>query len=156
MIQIEDTIIHKKYVLDSALKMFHYLCSVNKEELGLELLKRAVVHDNSKLEDEELYLLSRLSDREEAFTEAEYTLNEKQKQSIKLHWQNNSHHPEHYKNSSEMTELDILEMVCDWHARSTQYETDLLEFVKTRQNNRFKFEDKMYKKIIRYCKIISK
>lgn len=156
MIQIQDTIIHKKYVLDSALKMFAYLCSIDKEDLGVELLKRAAVHDNSKFEDEELYLLSRLSDSHEAFTDPKYTLSENQKKSIQLHWQHNSHHPEFYEDPSQMSELDILEMVCDWHARSSQYDTDLLEFVETRQKNRFNFEPKMYKKIIKYCKIIVK
>lgn len=156
MIQIEDTIIHKKYVLDSALKMFHYLCAQGKDELGLELLKRATVHDNSKLEDDELFLLSRVSDRHEAFTDPQYTLNDKQKAMIQEHWKRNPHHPEYYEDSSQMSELDILEMVCDWYARSMQYGTDLLEFARTRQENRFHFNKEMYKKVIRYCKILVK
>lgn len=156
MIQIEDTIIHKQYVLESALKMFHYLCSVNKEDLGIELLKRASVHDNSKFEDKELYLLSRLNDRLEAFTEPEYELNENQKESIKEHWRKNRHHPEFFEDSSEMTDLDILEMVCDWAARSAQYGTNLIEFAETRQENRFHFKPDMYRKVIKYCKILAK
>lgn len=156
IIQIEDTIIHKQYVLASALKMFKYLCTINKSDLGLELLKRASIHDNSKLEDDELYLLSRLKDRKEAFTEAEYTPDEMTRMSIEEHWKRNRHHPEFFKDPSEMTELDILEMICDWHARSVQYGTDLLEFVRVRQKNRFHFNKKMYNDILNYCKILLK
>lgn len=156
MVQIEDTIIHKQYVLQSALKMFHYLCSIGQEELGLKLLKRAAVHDNSKLEGHELKLMSRLWDKKEAFTDAQYTLSERQKEIIQEHWKKNRHHPEYFEDYSEMTELDILEMVCDWHARSSQYHTDLMEFAITRQENRFHFNEEMYEKIIRYCNILLK
>ncbi len=156
MIQIEDTIIHKQYVLGSALKIFHYLCSVNKDDLGIELLKRAAVHDNSKLEDKELYLLSRLNDRIEAFTDPDYRLNDTQKEIIEEHWRKNRHHPEYFEDYNEMTELDILEMCCDWSARSSQYGTDLMEFVKTRQENRFHFSPEVYKKVVKYCKILAK
>ena len=48
-----------------------------------------------------------------------------------------------------MKEIDIIEMVCDWHARSVQYGTNLMEFVTVRQENRFKFPQEMYEKIYR-------
>lgn len=36
---------------------------------------------------------------------------------IETHWKNNRHHPEYFKDISNMEELDIIEMVCDWYAR---------------------------------------
>ena len=53
-----------------------------------------------------------------------------------------------------MTELDIIEMVCDWAARSEQYGTDLLDFIKERQHNRFHFSNKVYAEVEKYCKLI--
>ena len=55
-----------------------------------------------------------------------------------------------------MNEVDILEMCCDWHARSIQYHTDFLSFVKIRQENRFHFPKDMFDKIWKYCLILNK
>ena len=54
-----------------------------------------------------------------------------------------------------MNELDIIEMVCDWYARSMQYKTDFLSFVVSRQESRFHFPNEMFDKIYRYCEIIN-
>jgi hypothetical protein len=53
-----------------------------------------------------------------------------------------------------MEELDVIEMVCDWYARSLQLGTNFMEFVETRQNNRFHFPDYMYSNILKYCNIL--
>ena len=75
---------------------------------------------------------------------------------LELHWENNSHHPEHYKNINHMNEIDILEMVCDWSARSRQYNTNLLSFAKTRLENRFvNFSQENKQKILNYCEILT-
>ena len=71
-----------------------------------------------------------------------------------LHWRNNSHHPEHFENYEEMSKLDKIEMACDWMARSLQYKSNLLEFVKTRQNDRFHFSNSMFDEVYNYCKIL--
>ena len=55
-----------------------------------------------------------------------------------------------------MDDVDILEMVCDWAAKSYQTNTSLLEFVKIRQENRFHFPDEMFAKILKYCEILER
>lgn len=153
--QINDLFEHKKYVLDSCKRLSLYLIeSENEVDLALELLKRAAVHDNSKLESEEFDNFIGLKCGAKAFVNAQVTLNNYEKEKIQLHWKNNRHHPEHFNNVQEMSKLDILEMICDWDARSRQYQTDLIEFVETRQENRFHFPEEMFKTIMYYCNII--
>lgn len=153
---INDTIIHKQYVLKSCLKLANILFDEQKNELALDLLKRACIHDNSKLEEEELLALSRIINDKDCLTNSKEQLSEFKKNAIALHWKNNRHHPEFFSDINNMTELDILEMICDWYARSMQYNTNFLEFVYDRQKNRFHFPEQMFKVIENYCILISK
>ena len=154
--EIEDVFTHKKYVLDACLKMAKYLFENDEEDLGIMLLRRAAKHDNSKLEDEELEALSKIAEDKDSLKDANEKLTDFKKKAIELHWKNNRHHPEFFSDVNNMDEIDILEIVCDWYARSMQYNTNLLEFCETRQENRFHFPEEMYRKIHKYCEIISK
>jgi hypothetical protein len=53
-----------------------------------------------------------------------------------------------------MSEIDIIEMVCDWAARSEQYNNSLTEFAERVQRDRFHFNDEMYAKIRAYCNVL--
>lgn len=152
--QIEDFVLHKKFVLQSGLILVQHLLSENKDDLAMNLMKRLSVHDNSKLETQEFEMLCQIPNDKSSFTNANTQLNELMRKSIELHWKNNRHHPEYFKDINEMSELDLMEMCCDWKARSLQYETDFLDFVKTRQENRFHFSDKVFQKIWKYCLIL--
>lgn len=152
--QLKDFAIHKKFILESGLILIDYLNKKDEDKLAFGLLKRLSIHDNSKIEDEEFYMLCQIPYNTTSFTNANSGLNDITKKSIELHWKHNSHHPEYFKNVEDMSELDIMEMCCDWHARSQQYKTDFLSFVKTRQENRFHFPEKMFKKIWNYCLIL--
>jgi hypothetical protein len=44
--------------------------------------------------------------------------------SLNHHYANNAHHPEHHKNISNMSQLDLIEMVCDWTAISQELKQD--------------------------------
>ena len=88
---------------------------------------------------------------DECFKNAKYKLSKEERDIIRLHWKNNRHHPEHFDDISQMSDLDIWEMVCDWYARSLQYDTNFLEFVNTRQKNRFDFPEQQFEKIYKYC-----
>lgn len=152
----DDTITHKKLVLDTCFLMARYLMSKGKIEMGTQLLKRGCEHDNSKFDSEEFRKLSQILKSNKCFTDAEVQLTPVERKAIKYHWEHNRHHPEYFENYIEMSELDILEMVCDWFARSIQYNTDFLPFIEERQENRFHFEAKQYNKIHKYCVIIQK
>lgn len=151
--QIKDTIEHKKLVMDSGYKMCLYLFHNNKDELGFELLNRLSTHDDSKFTHEELFGLASISNKK-ALTNPNILLSSEQQKIVEIHWKNNKHHPEYFNNYSEMQEIDIIEMCCDWHARSIQYGTNLMEFVTVRQENRFNFPKDMYEKILEYCNIL--
>ena len=153
---IRETLLHKSFVIKACLKMSDYLIQNNQSELAIALLKRANIHDNSKLVGPEVELLSSIYGNQNAFINPTTTLSDKEKEVIEKHWENNRHHPEHFKNIDKMSELDIIEMVCDWYARSLQYGTDFLEFVTVRQDTRFHFPEEMFKKIYRYCEILNK
>ena len=150
----EDTIKHKKIVLDCCLLMTKYLFSKNQITLATELLKRGCEHDNSKFESAEFRKLSQILKGDKCFTDASTQLSPEEVKAIKVHWARNSHHPEYFNDYEEMSELDILEMVCDWFARSLQFGTDFLPFVEERQENRFHFSQKKFDKIHKYCVLI--
>ena len=153
----DDTITHKKLVLDNCHIMAKYLFSKNKIELATQLLRRGCDHDNSKIEPEEFKRLSQILKSRKCFTDAKESLSETERNAIKYHWEHNRHHPEYFENpSEEMTELDIIEMVCDWFARSLQYDTEFIPFVIERQANRFRFSDKKFKKILSYCELMER
>lgn len=154
IVMAEDNILHKKIVLDNCLLMAKYLITTGQMELGIALLKRGNEHDNSKFDTEEFIRLSRILKSRKCFTDAHTKLSKDERVAIKYHWDHNRHHPEYFEDSNEMSELDILEMVCDWYARSIQYKTDFIPFVEERQSNRFKFDSEIYGKILSYCSII--
>lgn len=153
--QLEDTITHKKHVLDSCLAMATYLYDDGMEELALDLLNRASSHDVSKFCREELLNLSLLAFDKNDFKNPECGISDKQRELVSAHWRSNRHHPEHFETYDDMTDLDIIEMVCDWHARSVEHQTPFIDFVKTRQESRFHFPCEMFKQILSYCYIIN-
>jgi hypothetical protein len=152
---IRETMLHKSFVVTACVKMSEYLLRDNRMDIAIALLQRANIHDNSKLVGPELELLSSLFGNQSAFINPNIMLTDSEREIIEKHWENNRHHPEHFNNMTKMNELDILEMVCDWYARSLQYKTDFLEFVKTRQETRFHFPKEMFEKIYKYCEILA-
>lgn len=81
------------------------------------LLKRAINHDRSKLEEPELSWWKEM-DKEPRYPYCSEEYKQKIKRWDKVfkhHYKYNRHHPEHYDYGvSEMTLVDIVEMMCDW------------------------------------------
>lgn len=152
---IDETIIHKQHVLESARILGEHLILENRFDEALELINRCTIHDNSKFTKEEIYTFINITNKE-GLKNSKAKLSEEYKLALQIHWKNNSHHPEHYSDYSLMTEMDIMEMACDWNARSIEYRTNLLEFVEERQNERFHFNESMYLKLYKYCQILLK
>ena len=50
-----------------------------------------------------------------------------------------------------MSDMDLLEMACDCHARSKQYGTDLIEYITVQQDLRFHFDREHFRKLKAYC-----
>ena len=150
-----DTLIHKEYVEKSCEKLASYLDRTGAVEHAKMLRERAKIHDNSKIsfEDEMSALASLINDKS-TLRDSTKQLSQIKQDAIKLHWKHNTHHPEHFKSPTDMSRLDVMEMCCDWHARSTQYQTNFLEFVKKRQEDRFHFPEWMFSEILHYCEIL--
>ena len=152
---LTQTMIHKKFVLNSCLKMAEHFWKIGEDGKALEILQRGSTHDNSKLFDkDEMRDLAKIEDGYASMKDAKKLLPEEQQKLLQRHYLNNSHYPEHWEDVSQMSEMDIVEMVCDWHANSSIYGTDLIDFVVTRQQNRFHFPEEMFKQILSYCKIL--
>lgn len=153
----QDTYIHKSFVKKSCKKLADYLRTQNMDYHADLLMKRAEVHDDSKVKcADELFALSTIINDKSSLKSATKALSQLKTDALKLHWKHNDHHPEHYKNVADMPRDAMMEMCCDWHARSTQYGTDLLEFVKIRQEDRFHFPKYMYDEIYHYCEILAR
>jgi len=89
-------------------------------ESAIELIRRGNVHDNSKLEEPEKSEFDRLTPILKTLTygsdEYKASLSELQV-ALKHHYENNSHHPEHYPNGVNDFDLfDLVELFMDWKA----------------------------------------
>lgn len=107
-----------------------------------KLEERGLVHDSSKLQSPEKEGFDQVTGALRGLT---YGSQEYKDQLAKLkpilqhHYENNSHHPEHYKNGVDgMTLLDIIEMFCDWKAATERHEDGSLE--KSIQHNKGRFK----------------
>lgn len=81
------------------------------------LNKRAQTHDMSKLEEPELTWWKQMDlEPRYPYDSEEYHAKVKRwKKVFDHHYKYNRHHPEHYDNGfSEMTLVDLVEMLCDW------------------------------------------
>ncbi|MDO5556965.1 MAG: DUF5662 family protein [Clostridia bacterium] len=149
-----DTFIHKKYILESGKILINFLNAEGAVNHAKQLQERLLAHDDSKIKcEDELLALARISNNS-SLKDPSQSLLQINQEALLLHWKNNSHHPEHFKTSYDMTKLDLMEMCCDWHARSVELGTNFLEFVQTRQNNRFHFPNIIFEEIMFYCKIL--
>lgn len=90
-----------------------------------ELLKRGASHDASKWGQEEMPLYLWLTefyrckneDIEFSYPEG---LEERVDEASDHHEKNNPHHPESHKSIDDMSDVDIIEMVCDWTAMAQE------------------------------------
>jgi len=94
-----------------------------------ELTKRARVHDASKFESAEripyiwLTEFHRCRRNGEAFTYPDGT-EELIRVAVDHHVKVNRHHPEFHQDPNDMTDVDLIEMVCDWTAMSQEFGQD--------------------------------
>lgn len=153
---IRDTLLHKKFVMEAGLKLIENLFEENRIDEALALAQRCVYHDESKLGPDEMKEFLQLPKDGANMKFADMPLTENISNLIKTHWSNNRHHPEYFSDYHEMTEIDIMEMVVDWYARSQQYQTNFKEFIQTRQKMRFQFDDNFFARVWRYCILIDK
>lgn len=151
-IHLKELVTHKKILIDSCYKLATYFLQNGNEELALNIMRRAFVHDISKISADEFHSLNAFGSYSKYSINKDISFSEEEKIFLNKHWAANKHHPEHWTNINDMEEIDLIEMVCDWHARSVEFENDLLEYIEHRQKTRFAFPEPMLEKIIFYAK----
>ncbi len=153
--QLNDTMIHRQFVMRSGTYLAKYLTYKKRDIDAIRLLLRCSEHDLSKLRNlDEFLALASIVDDIGNMSDISHRLTSDQKDAIRLHWKNNSHHPEHYASVNDMSELDIMEMACDCHARSKQYGTDLLEYIRIQQDLRFHFDEHHFNMLMAYARVL--
>ena len=92
----------------------------NLNHFASELVERGIKHDASKLHEPEVSAFARANN---LLAKHEYGSTGYQKAiqslgpALRHHYENNSHHPEHFANGIDgMTLFDLIEMYCDWQA----------------------------------------
>jgi len=116
-----------KTAYDSTIETIKHMKRVNQLLLlfAEDVMKRAAVHDQSKLEEPEKTAFDEFTPllKNCTYGSDEYkSYLSKLNVALKHHYENNTHHPEHYENSiSGMNLLDIIEMFFDWKAASERH-----------------------------------
>lgn len=110
------------------------------------LQRRAVTHDQSKLEKPEVDIFAKYTAKlkKTDYGSEEYKQYLKEmKPALDHHYKVNRHHPEHFKMGiMEMTLIDLIEMLCDWKAATLRHETgDIYKSVVVINKERFGYED---------------
>jgi hypothetical protein len=106
-----------------------------------DLLHRATVHDASKLEPPEKELFDEFTPKlkDVTYGSDEYKGYLEQLQvALDHHYASNRHHPEHFENGvSDMTLMDVMEMLMDWWAATERHADG--DIYKSLEHNRERF-----------------
>jgi len=118
------------------------------QQFVVKLLKRAILHDKSKLEKEEKPYFDKYTPllKKLTYNSPEYKDSLKKLQvALDHHYENNSHHPEHHENGiDDMDLMDICEMFFDWKAATERHEDgDIFKSLDSNKE-RFGLSDQLY------------
>lgn len=102
---------------------------------GVELIANSMIHDYSKFRGLEWKFLRPQEDEPDIASE------DRMKAVIQHHL-TNPHHPEYWAGIDNMPDIHIAEMVCDWHARSIDFGSDLRQWIKDRAMERYGIKPK--------------
>ena len=111
--------------------------------IAQQLERRGELHDLSKFSDAEFpgFVRINAAARNHEFGSPEYKAALASAGgtggAVDNHFKSNRHHPEFFSDQSEMTFIDIIEMVCDWHAAASTYGTNTLRDSLPKQRERF-------------------
>lgn len=149
-----ETSIHRIRVLLNIVNLIDQLNPPNK----WKLYWRGWKHDLSKYKwSEASYFAKTIFDlKHSTYGSEEYKkMLESIQPAIQTHYKKNSHHPEYYKNGfQDMTELDKLELIADWHAAVKRHATgNIYKSIEINQK-RFGYSDEDKEWLISIAKII--
>jgi hypothetical protein len=128
---------------------------VNIDQAVENLAERAIAHDLSKLEEPELSGYEGLSQALKGLT---YGTPEHRaafapyKEIIQHHYASNRHHPEHWQMGvTDMSLLDIIEMLADWKAANDRNGGDFGHSIQV-SVNRFRISEQLHAILINTAK----
>ena len=115
----------------------------------IELIKRGMRHDYDKIHNRtEKALFDEYTPKlkECTYGSDEYKeFLEGLKEGLKIHYENNRHHPEHFENGIKgMNLIDLLEMICDWKAASERHADGDVYKSLLINKERFGYSDELY------------
>lgn len=146
-VRLKNLMRHINHVQQSCFLLGERLALHGEEEIGHKLIANGFIHDNSKFHGIEwMYLHEDVKETDGAMFQA----------ALLQHIKNNPHHPEYWDNISNMPRVYIAEMICDWHARSHEFGTDLRSFIKDTASKKFDFplQGRVYKDIKYFVDIL--
>jgi hypothetical protein len=139
--RLDNILRHIENVRDDCLLLGERLISQGEEDVGRLLIANGLIHDNSKFYGIEwLYLNEETQEKDP----------EKFQLALTQHVSTNKHHPEFWPGGiDEMPREYKAEAICDWHARSSEFGTDLRDWVKQKAVKKFKMNHsgRTYKEI---------
>ena len=124
------------------------LIEQGRDALAVQLIRNALVHDQSKFTGIEWdYLLIEPQNAEEKTNLA---------LAVGHHNRTNLHHPEAWLGIKNMPDVFIAEMVCDWKARSSEFGSAVKDWIDNGASARFGYtkRDKIYKEIMGFTKLL--
>ena len=133
---------HIKNVQNNCYKLSRELVKEDRVDLARKLLQRAGRHDSSKFTDLEYYGM--------------YSDDKLIKEIAINHHRNvNEHHLDYHSSPLDMDDLDLAEMACDLKARSSEFGTDIKEYVRSFCESRnISVNTKFYKSIVKFLNMI--
>jgi hypothetical protein len=109
---------------------------------------RSLMHDASKLEEPEKSMYDEFTPKLRASTYGSDEYKQFLKDmgtALKHHYENNSHHPEHYQNGvNGMSLLDVIEMLADWKAAGMRHADGNIQQSLEINKTRFGISDQLF------------
>lgn len=136
---LQDVLRHIRNVRESCELLGSRLVKAGEPDMGLELVALGQIHDYSKLHNQ----------LEFTYLRTAHTGTPEFRAAFQSHVSTNLHHPEAWHGIEEMPRVYVAEMICDWKARSSEFGTDLMGWIKSQATERFQFSKsgKVYKDI---------
>lgn len=143
--KIRTLLRHINNVQENCLILGEKLIEKGEVQLGIHLIAKGQLHDNSKFYALELEYLDPKNEDKEKLNLA-----------IQQHNQTNDHHPEYFGSIKEMPKICLAELVADWVSRSGEMGTSVRDWINEEATVRFGFtkDDEVYKQIMEFVDLL--